>query len=128
MELMNKEEIHIFGLEVLVQYLQNNDYKIIFVQPKKEQLPNVLAEKDDAVVFILASTDVYPNKGVVSDVDKAAALEHAKEFDAQVACAYLGIANAEGVEKNDKELCSKAYKNAGFVTDFSGLEYIQFQD
>ena len=42
--------------------------------------------------------------------------------------AYLGIANADGVVNKDKELCAKAFKNAQFYTDFSGLEFIHFED
>lgn len=44
------------------------------------------------------------------------------------ACAYLGIVNADGVVNKDKELCAKAFKNAQFYTDFSGLEFIHFED
>ena len=56
------------------------------------------------------------------------ALENGIKFDAQAACAYLGIANAEGAQNKNKELCGKAYKNANFLTDFGGLEFIYFKD
>ena len=50
------------------------------------------------------------------------------QFNANCACAYLGIANAVGVENKDKALMGKAYRNARFVTDFGGLEFICFED
>ena len=51
-------------------------------------------------------------------VKKAALLENAAKFDAQAACAYLGIANAAGAKAKDKELCGKAYKDADFFNRF----------
>ena len=46
-------------------------------------------------------------------------MENAAKFDAQAACAYLGIANAAGAKVKDKELCGKAYKDADFLTDLA---------
>lgn len=127
-ELMNEQEIHLFGLQVLIQYLEGKGYEIEFAQPDKKSLPHVIAKSGDQLTFIIAATDMYPNKGNISDSDKAAVLEHAKQFEAQTACAYLGLANAEGVETNNKALMSKAYRNARFVTDFGGLEFICFEN
>lgn len=67
------------------------------------------------MIFILVATDVYPNKGTIADSDKQALLEHAQTFAAQSACAYLGIANADGVVNKDKELCAKAFKMHNFI-------------
>ena len=127
-ELMTEQEIHLFGLQVLIQFLEGKGYEIEFAQPDKASLPHVVAGCGDQITFIIAATDVYPNKGKVSDADKAAVLEHAKQFNANCACAYLGIANAVGVENKDKALMGKAYRNARFVTDFGGLEFICFEN
>ena len=114
-QLMTKEEIHEFGLQILSRYLEANAYEIEMMHPGQ-------------LVFIIAATDVYPNKGSFADSEKAALLENAAKFDAQAACAYLGIANAAGAKAKDKELCGKAYKDADFLTDFGGLEFIYFKD
>lgn len=127
-QLMTEQEIHLFGLQVVIQYLEGKGYEIEFAQPDKKSIPHIIAKSGEQLTFILVATDIYPAKGCISDEDKAAMLEHAKNFDAQSACAYLGLANAEGVEKGDKELTGKAYKDARFVTDFGGLEYICFED
>lgn len=127
-ELMTEQEIHLFGLQVLIQFLESKGYEIEFAQPDKASLPHVVVKMGEQITFIIAATDVYPNKGKVSDADKAAVLEHAKQFNANCACAYLGIANAVGVEKKDKALMGKAYRNTRFVTDFGGLEFICFED
>lgn len=127
-QLMNEQEIHVFGLQVLVQWLQSKAYDIEFVQPDKNSLPHIFAKCGDQLTVIIAASAMYPQKGQIADRDKAAVLEMAKELNASCACAYLGIANAEGVDKNDKALMGMPIKGARFVTDFSGLEYIQFED
>ena len=121
-QLMTKEEIHEFGLQILSRYLEANAYEIEMMHPNMQMFPHVIAKKNGQLVFIIAATDVYPNKGSFNDDEKAA------KFDAQAACAYLGIANAEGAQNKNKELCGKAYKNANFLTDFGGLEFIYFKD
>ena len=108
-ELMNTQEIHEFGLQVLLQYLTEKGFEIEFVQPNKSEIPHVVAKQGEQLIFILVATDVYPNKGTIADSDKQALLEHAQTFAAQSACAYLGIANADGVVNKDKELCAKAF-------------------
>ena len=127
-QLMTKEEIHEFGLQILSRYLEANAYEIEMMHPNMQMFPHVIAKKNGQLVFIIAATDVYPNKGKFSDDDKAALLENAAKFDAQAACAYLVIDNAEGSQNNDKVLCGKAYKDANFLTDFGGLDFIYFKD
>ncbi len=127
-ELMNTQEIHEFGLQMLLQHLTEKGYEVDFAQPSKNEIPHVVAKQGEQLIFILAATDVYPHKGAITDAEKQALLEHAQAFNAQSACAYLGIANADGVAVKDKELCAKAFKNAQFYTDFSGLEFIHFED
>ena len=110
------------------QLLTEKGFEIEFAQPNKSEFPHVVAKQGEQLIFILVATDVYPNKGTIANSDKQALLEHAQTFAAQSACAYLGIANADGVVNKDKELCAKAFKNAQFYTDFSGLEFIHFED
>jgi UDPglucose 6-dehydrogenase len=114
-QLMTKEEIHEFGLQILSRYLEANAYEIEMMHPNMQMFPHIIAKKNGQLVFIIAATDVYPNKGSFADSEKAALLENAAKFDAQAACAYLGIANAAGAKAKDKELCGKAYKDADFI-------------
>ncbi|MDY6029422.1 MAG: hypothetical protein SPI71_04070 [Acidaminococcaceae bacterium] len=126
--LMNEQDIHEFGLQILVQWLEGKGYSVEFVQPDKNSLPHVFARAGEMLTLIIASTGVYPAKGSISETDKAAALELAQKLGAQCACARLGIANADGVEKKDKKLAAIPLKNGRFVTDFGGLEFIRFED
>ena len=62
-QLMTKEEIHEFGLQILSRYLEANAYEIEMMHPNMQMFPHVIAKKNGQLVFIIAATDVYPNKG-----------------------------------------------------------------
>lgn len=76
-ELMNTQEIHEFGLQVLLQHLTEKGFEIEFAQHNKSEIPHVVAKQGEQLIFILVATDVYPNKGTIADSDKQALLEHA---------------------------------------------------
>ena len=73
-ELMNTQEIHEFGLQVLLQHLTEKGFEIEFVQPNKSEIPHVVAKQGKRLIFILVATDVYPNKGTIADSYKQALL------------------------------------------------------
>ena len=91
-------------------------------------MPHVFALSGKVLTVIVAATDMYPKKGVVTEADKAAALKVANELHALCAVASIGLVNDDGVAANDKELMGKPLKNGQYKADFSGLEYIQFEN
>ena len=126
--LMNEQELHEAGLEILANWLESKGFEILVAQKEKDALPSMVVKQGEAVTFILAASAMYPEKGSISDKTKAIVLQHAKQFEAQTACAYIGLANAKAVEVKDKNNYGTAAKNARFIADFKGLEYIQFED
>ena len=120
-ELMNTQEIHEFGLQVLLQHLTEKGFEIEFAQPNKSEIPHVVAKQGEQLIFILVATDVYPNKGTIADSEKQALLEHAQTFAAQSACAYLGIVNADGVVNKDKDYVPKLLKMHNFILTSADL-------
>ena len=78
-QLMTKEEIHEFGLQILSRYLEANAYEIEMMHSNMQMFPHIIAKKNGQLVFIIAATDVYPNKGSFNDDEKAALLENARE-------------------------------------------------
>lgn len=126
--LMNEQELHEAGLEILANWLESKGFEILVAQKEKDALPSMVVKQGEAVTFILAASAMYPENGSISDKTKAIVLQHAKQFEAQTACAYIGLANAKAVEAKDKTNYGTAAKNARFIADFKGLEYIQFED
>ncbi len=126
--LMNEQELHEAGLEILANWLESKGFEILVAQREKDALPSMVVKQGESVIFIIAASAMYPEKGKIADNVKAAVLQHAKQFEAQTACAYIGLANAKAVEAKDKSNYSLAAKDARFIADFKGLEYIQFED
>ena len=124
-ELMTRQDLHTFGLEVLVTWLEKNGYQIEFVQPVVDMLPSVFAKRFDGLTVIVAATEMYPNKGQFNELEKTDLQEMCKELKAKLAFAGIGLVNGEGLPNQDKELMGKAYKDAKFMADFGGLTYIE---
>ena len=51
-ELMNTQEIHEFGLQVLLQHLTEKGFEIEFAQPNKSEIPHVVAKQGEQLMFI----------------------------------------------------------------------------
>lgn len=126
-ELMNDQEIHMLGLQALIPWLEGHNFVVDYVQPEKCAVPHVFALSGKMLTVIVAATDMYPKKGIVTEADKAAALKIANELNGLCAVASIGLVNDDGVLNNDKDLMGKPLKNGHFKADFSGLEYIQFE-
>ena len=45
-QLMTKEEIHEFGLQILSRYLEANAYEIEMMHPNMQMFPHVIAKKN----------------------------------------------------------------------------------
>ena len=126
-ELLNDQEIHMLGLQALIPWLEGHGFVVDYVQPEKCAVPHVFALSGEMLTVIVAAADMYPNKGKVTEADKAAALHAANQLNGLCAVASIGLINMEGVAANDKELMGKPLKNGQYQADFGGLEYIQFE-
>ena len=115
------------GLQALIPWLESHNFVVDYVQPEKCAVPHVFAKSGELLTVIVAATDMYPKKGVVTEADKAAALKVANQLQGFCAVASIGLINMEGVAADDKELMGKPLKNGQYQADFSGLEYIQFE-
>lgn len=115
------------GLQALIPWLEGHGYTIDYLQPEKCAVPHIFALSGNVLTVIVVAADMYPNKGKVTEADKAAALKVANQLQGLCAVASIGLVNMDGVAANDKELMGKALKSGQFQADFSGLEYIQFE-
>lgn len=127
-DLMNDQELHRLGLQALVPWLEGHNFTIDFMQEDKYVVPHIFALSGKIMTVIVAASDMYPNRGTVSEGDKAAALKVAGELHALCAVASIGLVNIDGLASGDKELMSKPLKSGHYKADFRGLEYIQFED
>lgn len=126
--LLNEQELHLLGLQALVPWLESKNYKIDYVQPDKDAVPHIFALSGKVLTVIVAATAMYPHKGVVAEADRAAALKVAGELNALCAMASIGMVNVDGLETADREWMARPARDGHFRADFSGLEYLQFED
>lgn len=127
-QLLSEQELHELGLQALVSWLEQRNYKIDFMQTDKDVVPHIFALSGKILTVIVAATAMYPHKGTIAVGDKAYALRVAGELNALCATASIGMVNIDGIPEVNKELMGTALKNGHYKADFSGLEYIKFLD
>ncbi len=125
---MSDQEVHQLGLQALIPWLESHNFTIDFMQEDKDVVPHIFALSGKIMTVIVAASAMYPNRGTVSESDKAAALRVAEELHALCAVASIGLVNIDGLPSGDKELMGKPLKSGRYKADFRGLEYIQFED
>ena len=125
-DLLTEQEIHEQGLLAVIQWLEKNGNEVVFAQPGKHELPNILIKNGNMLTYVLVGVDMYPHKVTVDEKDKELLLKHTQENGALAAVALIGLANAYAIEANDKERIGVPERNARFVADFSGLQYLQY--
>jgi hypothetical protein len=129
--LMTEDEIHNFGLNVVLEYIQKDGFSVETVIRDKRINPQIIAKKNEQIAYILVRTDCYPRKGepenreVVLDM-----LKNAEKINAVCYFASVGIANSYGT--TDLEM-SIPTKGAEYYVAFDGLvkineNYIPKQD
>lgn len=123
-KIYTNQQLHEFGLQLVIQHLEGKGFTVEFAQRLKEALPHVFAKHGQTMTVIAVAVDMYPNKGKIADGDKEALKDVAKQLNGKAAVASFGLVNAAGLESNDKELMGKPLADAKFLADFSGLEYL----
>lgn len=122
---MSKEEIHDFGIEVVVNSIKTEGYEIIDVNTKTGINPQIVAKKDDQNIFIAVRTECYPNKGVLEESVHFDMIEHSKKHNAIPYFASVGIANSDG--KTEEEM-GQPIRGGGFYVAYEGLLIITTSD
>lgn len=119
-EVMNDNELHEYGINLMINYLEKNDYTIMEVNREKESNPQIIAEKGTDMCFILVSTFMYPKKDVKTDKGMIKSIKEAcKNYNAKLYEAKVGLALASAM--TGKEL-GIPYKNEDFLVKFNGLK------
>jgi hypothetical protein len=122
-ELMTREEIQDFGVQIVYEEMAKDGYEILGANPSLAMTPQIVARKDGRLCFVVVRTDVYPNKGkLAGDKELFYNLEHAERNDALCYFASVGICNSVAAEKGDEKAMGIPVKNGGFYVDFDGLK------
>jgi len=113
-------EIHEFGINIVLDDIRTNGYTIASVTTAKESNPQIVAHKGGQLIHIVVRTDVYPKKGVIENFQLGLQiLDFAYSNNAVCYFASVGIANADG--STDLEMSTPTHDSDYFVA-YSGIE------
>lgn len=122
-ELMTREEIQNFGVQIVYEEMARDGYEILGANPSLAMTPQIVARKNGRLCFVVVRTDVYPNKGkLAGDKEVFYNLEHAERNNAVCYFASVGICNSAAAEAGDGKAMGIPIKGEGFYVDFDGLK------
>lgn len=121
-ELMTKQDIHNFGVEIVYKQLEKDGWKIESADVGADiaREPQIVASKDGELAFFVVRTDIHPGRGRFEEGTEAynALVRHASSHGANCYFASVGIANSEG--ETDEEM-STPVKGVAYHVQFDGL-------
>ena len=124
-EQLTREEIQDFGVQIVYEEMVRDGYEILGANPSLAMTPQIVARKNGRLCFIVVRTDVYPNKGRLSDDREVFYnLEHAERNDALCYFASVGICNSAAAEAGDEKAMGIPVREGGFYVDFDGLKVL----
>jgi len=128
-EQLTREEIQDFGVQIVYEEMVRDGYEILGANPSLAMTPQIVARKNGRLCFIVVRTDVYPNKGRLSDDREVFYnLEHAERNDALCYFASVGICNSAAADAGDEKAMGIPVREGGFYVDFDGLKVLTTLD
>ncbi|MBN2237551.1 MAG: hypothetical protein JW729_08315 [Bacteroidales bacterium] len=117
---MEKKDIHLFGLRFMYRELMAQGFEVRSVEPDLETFPQIIAQKDKQLYFIVVQTDVFPEVGDLPSVYQIKQIRaHADKHQAILKFASLGLANAEANTEAEKSVLKKGGE---LFVHYSGLK------
>lgn len=124
-ELMTEDEIHDFGIQVVVNDLKKEGHEVVSVDAGLGREPQIVARMKGQLAFISVRTATYPSNGQLTDLALVNRLiSHAKAHHATPYFASVGIANAKGVDAGDNDCSSEPIRGVGFYVNYRGLQIL----
>jgi len=124
-EMMTREEIQDFGVQIVYEEMARDGYEILGANPSLAMTPQIVARKNGRLCFVVVRTDVYPNKGkLADDMEAFYNLEHAERNNAVCYFASVGICNSAAAEAGDEKAMGIPCRDGGFYVDFDGLKVL----
>ena len=118
-EIMNLQEIHEFGIDIISNYVEKEGYKIVACSLNINENPQLVIRKNEVLYLVMITTgagksdELYYDKNIASQVFKKS-----KEHNA--------IALYAGVGLYCLVYGKTMVRNKGYVVDFVGFKTIEF--
>lgn len=129
--LMTDDEIHTFGIDSILPYLEKEEVTIESVNPDIKSNPQIVGKRWGKLAFIAVRTACYPSKGELSSDEHLRILDWADKHGATAFFASVGIACASYPDKSPitaDEHMGLPIRNAGFHVAYPGLVIMTTSD
>jgi len=117
-DLLTKQEIHEFGIDIIYKYAQKEGYEVVDGTTDLNQNPQLILKKNGQLYFVMVKTS--PADGTHLSYDRDLAMQvfnNAKPHNAKVIFAGVGL-SCVGYG-------TALVRNKGFIVDFRGFEDIE---
>jgi len=121
-ELLTEQEIHAFGIHVLIKKLEEDGWMIESADPEADRAthPQIIGHNNGEIGFFVVRTAMYPGKGRIEGEEVFQNLvRHAAKHGAVCYFASLGIASAAGGDSEEAK--STPVKGGHYHISFDGL-------
>jgi hypothetical protein len=128
---MTKEELHTFGIAVVVRSLEKEGIFIEGVNTDLKLDPQIVAIRMGTLAYIAVRTDCYPNRGILTQPERQEIIQWAGQKHAIAFFASVGILCARYPDKSivtsesDKGL---PIRDGGFYVVYEGLRPMSTSD
>jgi hypothetical protein len=129
--LMDAEELHTFGIKIILPYIEKEGVVIEGVNLDPSINPQIEGRRWDSLAFVFVRTACYPNKGTLSEEQFLQCLKWAEKHRATAFFASVGLACTNYPDKSpvtsDADM-RLPIRNAGFVVAYEGLKIMNTSD
>lgn len=129
--LMTNEDLHTFGIELILPYLEKEGVTIESVNPDIKSNPQIVGRRWGGLVFIAVRTACYPSKGELTSEEHLQILDYADKRGATAFFASVGIACVSYPDRSpvitDADM-RLPIREAGFNVAYPGLVIMTTSD
>ncbi|MFO8000815.1 MAG: hypothetical protein R6U46_06190 [Marinilabilia sp.] len=118
-KIMGPEELHFLGIKVVYKDLVDKGYEVLNVRKEMDTDPQILARRNDKMIFVVVRTASYPDMGVLTPRIAARVGAHANKHGAICYFASVGIANADG---ETEEEMGQPVIDGEYYINYKGLQ------
>ncbi len=122
-QLMNKEMILDFGIQIVHDYLLEKGYDIAHESNRLDSLVNIVAVKNNKPSFIVVETAIATANPAITDDKKHEVIDLAYRYRAAAYYAPVSIGSTDQ-KRFDKSI---ALQGDGYYANFTGLERLESQ-
>ena len=122
--LMTQAEIHQFGIESILPYVEKEGISVESVNRELGRDPQIVGTYQGGRVFVIVRTAMYPSKGELPASAVKQFREWAQQHRALLLFASVGLAcrnYPDRTEVKDDASMQQPIKNGGFAVSYQGL-------